>query len=324
MPSRLSLHFQTVPSWSRDWAIHALRNGGELWVKVINPPEQNPWDGLPVRVIGRFHPDDDEQTQEWIWEGATGADTFYQRWLPEYRKRPWLYAIESPNEPQPMVSEEFVGQLADFLHKYKYLMRVYGDGPRQLRVAGPNFGNGWPFVGYWDEKNQRFNRDDRPILAGALEKMQVLTWHEYSWPQMWSKETYHCLRYRRVLEQMHQVGYEPPKVKIVTEAGLDGLSESFGPGPRGWRVQGISFEEYLRQLTWYENHLKRDGVASAFVFTAGAGHPWETYSIDKEEAWRLADHIAADPPRWEPEQPKPEPVVVERPRVARYSLPLLH
>ena len=56
--SRLTLHFQSIPGWARDWVQRALRNGGELWVKWINPNEQNPFGEYKVRVVGRVHPDD--------------------------------------------------------------------------------------------------------------------------------------------------------------------------------------------------------------------------------------------------------------------------
>ncbi len=66
MNSRLTLHVQALPSWGLDWVRRALRNGGELYVKWINPDEHDPLDGLPVRVIGRVHPDDDDSTKRWL------------------------------------------------------------------------------------------------------------------------------------------------------------------------------------------------------------------------------------------------------------------
>jgi len=294
MQSRLTLHFQALPGWTLDWVRHVLRNGGELYVKWINPDEHNPFEGLPVRVIGRVHPDDDDETKRWLRDGEPSADKFFHRWYKFYKARRWVWAWETPNEPGMMSLEE-VHALVAFVVRFCHLMHREG-----WRVAGLNTSVGWPALGYDKEPDDRHGASDIPILAPAYDACDIWTFHEYGWPQMWTGEGFYCLRYRESKRQLLAEGVKEKPIGI-TECGLDGIL--VGPTPRGWREQDppLSFESYLGQLAWYDQHLEADNVRFAAIFNAPGERTWGTYELRQEEAWRLADYIGLYPPRWEPE-----------------------
>ncbi len=298
MNSRLTLHFQSLPGWSREFCERALRNGGEMYTKAMDVSEDNPFEGLPVRTIGRMHIDDDI-SNAWAAQGEKGAHLFFERVAPLWDKRRWVWRWCLGNEPQPMQELWFVNALHDHLLKLVELAHAEG-----FKVAGPELGNGWPFVGLPDE---RYPGDpgvsDVPVLACALAAMDLLTVHEYSWPTLYEKETYHCLRYRRLVQQMVELGYPVPPLG-VTEHGLDRLAADFEAGPQGWRGH-VDWDSYLGQMAWYDQRLAEDNVLCATIFTAGPNDPWHSYGIDQEEAWRLADYIAMYPPAWEPEPATP-------------------
>lgn len=296
--SILTLHWQGLSPWARDWIKACLRNGGEIYVVLINPPSENPFEGLNVRVLGRVHPDDHERHNQWIRDGNGIA--FYDEWDEFYQSRSYVYAWLSPNEPQPMQDLNFVKGLNAFCMAWAYEMHQCG-----YLVGGLQTGVGWPNLGYEGEVDRPPGASDVPYLAHAYKVMDLWTFHEYGWPFMQNDAGYNCLRYRETVSQLAELGVQRKPIHI-TECGLDGLLA--GGGPSGYQ-DIMPFSTYFENLQWYEEQCQKDNVASLSVFTAAAADPWGSYEVREPDAFYMAEHIAANPPTWEKEI-VPPPIIL--------------
>ncbi|NIV29538.1 MAG: hypothetical protein GWN58_08520, partial [Anaerolineae bacterium] len=279
--SKLTLHLQTCPAWVPQF----IERSGAGWIKWIGPPEDDP--GWPVKVVGRTY-EPDEVSNARIWNGASGALDWYNDWIHFYAARPWVYAWEGPNEPQPMADASFRAKLNEFTCTLADLMHDNG-----LRLVGMNWSVGWPDIGH------------APEMGQGVQACDYLGLHEYSAPAMWDTEGYHCLRYRRTVAELEAAGFTVPPI-LVTECGIDGGVEPVYRAKTGWRSycgDPPDFDRYLQQLQWYSRELDRDRVESAFIFTAGSNNDWLDFDINEPEAMPLADWIAQD----EPPPPPPPP-----------------
>ena len=268
--SKLAWHFQGM-----DNEVAALVNSE--WVKAINPSEQNPYPRC--KVIARFvFPDDDGYSNEMVHKGADGARKYVARLKPEMALRPWLHAVESPNEPLAgdLFSKKWREVLADFLVEFLRL----GHGLGWRMVVG-NFSVGQPPLEGWAQ----FQRFIRAMGPGDL-----LGLHEYAKPEMWDGDGWLTLRYRLVLRKLDELKCLRPRI-IINECGLDSLIYSGPVG--GWQYFGLSHREYFEQLRWYDDELTKDPeVVAATPFTAAPAEQWETYRIDVELSRLIHDRIA--------------------------------
>lgn len=288
--SKLSLHFQHLPGWSKRFAQEVSL------VKIVDPAEDDPFPG--VRIVGRpFMPD--HESNAMIWKGADGADEWYTRWGIWIARRPYLWAIEGPNEPQPMADATFRYKLDAFTLR---LARIFT--AKRLRLVGHNWSVGWPDLG------------DAPDFAYSVAALHngghVLGLHEYSAPAMWDVKNYHCLRYRATVRELRNTGVPIPKV-LVGECGIDGGVIS---RPKtGWHDYATE-DEYIAQLAWYDGKLMEDPYILAATIFSVCDWDWHSFNVDESLAMKLAAYIAAHPspippdptpPIPPPEPPEPDP-----------------
>ena len=286
--SDLSAHFQYLPGWSKKFVVQS----GVSLIKIVNPPEQNPFPG--IRIIGRPFMEDHE-SNDLIRRGADGASAWYAQWKPWIKARPYLYATEGPNEPQPMAAPQFRKNLNDFTVRLSSIFTA-----EQLRLVGLNFSVGWPHIG------------DAPDFAAAVTALHngghIVGLHEYSARAMWDVKGYHCLRYRSTVREWRNAGIPIPDI-FIGECGIDGGVR--GEHKQGWRMYATE-DEYLEQLAWYDEKLMEDPyIMGAVVFTV-CNWDWYSFDLGESMAMKLATHIAGHPspeptPPTPPPPPPPEP-----------------
>jgi len=271
--SKLTLHCQAIPGWASEF----VRRSGVQYIKLIDPPTQNPYPGC--KVIARYYlPDGDSNAL--VALGAVGADQWFEWMMPRLRR--WAYAHEGPNEPQPMADRGFRCQLDAFTVRLVERMNV-----ARLRLVGHNWGVGWLDVGHAKE----FVRSVTALADGG----HLLGLHEYSAPAMWNGQCHYCLRYRSTLAELRAAGARIPQV-IVGECGIDGGVLGQAHARKGWKSFCHSESEYLEQLKWYDSELMKDPeVETACIFTAGPDNLWFDFEVTQPLAWALADYIAATP-----------------------------
>ncbi len=275
--SKLTLHLQTCPGWVGEFATRS----GVRWLKWMDPPKQMPAWAAGVKVIGRtFEPDD--VSNDRIRLGAQGARDWFANWLPFYQARPWVYAWESTNEPQPMSEPGFRARLSEFTVELARLMHAAG-----LRLVGMNWSVGWPDTGTAAE------------MGPGVEACDYLGLHEYAAPAMSDGGGFWTLRYRRTIAELEAAGYKVPTI-LVTECGIDG--GVVGQHKKGWRTFA-NWAAYLGQLQWYSRELDRDSrIVAATIFTAGPHFDWLNFEVGEAEAMQLANWLAQDEPPALPER----------------------
>jgi hypothetical protein len=298
--TKMTLHTQALPNWLPNF----LAASGSGYIKCIDAfydPVSNRvyrnTSGYDVRgiyiypqlqdvkVIGRtFMPDSDSNAL--IWQGAAGADSWFNGWWPTYWANPHVWAWEGPNEPQPMADANFRVKLDLFTSRLADLMQNAG-----LRLVGHNFGVGWPDIGHG------------PQFAASITKLHdygfYLGLHEYSAPAMWDGVGFYCLRYRNLMQELQGAGVPIPQI-VIGECGLDGGVISPPPPYVGWKTLCNNDPAcYIEQLLWYETELRKDAeVECASIFTAGAYDPWYDFEMEEGISMTLADELAnlPDPP----------------------------
>jgi len=114
--SKLGLHYQLLPAWSDKVRVP--------WVKLIDPPAHNSWPW--AKVIGRVWIGGDGAEQELIWQGAAGAQVYYERCRDRYERAPYVHAWEGPNEPHPLWEQAFRAKLVEFTVAWDRLMKAAG------------------------------------------------------------------------------------------------------------------------------------------------------------------------------------------------------
>jgi hypothetical protein len=127
------------------------------------------------------------------------------------------------------------------------------------KVAGFSFSTGNPEMDVWIYLQGR-------NFCGV----DALSIHEYWAAKDFS--TWNALRYRRVHDWLG--GQHPPFV--VTECGRDAIRDEGGEGKPGWKLQGISADEYAAELRNYAAELERDNyMLGGVVYTFG---PWDDFA----------------------------------------------
>ena len=266
--SKLGLHYQLLPDWHDKVRVP--------WVKLIDPPAHNSWPW--AKVVGRVWIGGDGAEQELIWQGAAGAQVYYERCRDRYERAAYVYAWEGPNEPHPLWQTNFRAKLVEFTVAWADLMMASG-----RRTVGGNFSVGWPDVGQ--------AREFKEMCA----VVDYLGLHEYGAPAMWDNQGWHCLRYRHTIRELRDVGARVPPI-IIGECGIDGGVLGKTSAGRGWKTYATR-EQYKEQLAWYDAELCKDiEVVCATVFVAGPNRDWTDYEIDEDLArWIEARHVGASP-----------------------------
>jgi len=86
-------------------------------------------------------------------------------------------------------------------------------------------------------------------------------------------------------------------------------------GRRGWRLSGISGDQYLAELSAYEAELVKDAyVVGATVFTSGPTTDWQAYGLDGLDVGRFYDAPIHPPKPW---TASPSPILLFPGRRAR-------
>lgn len=253
---KLAIHYQNIPDWSKKIP--------QAWAKIVNPPGENPFPG--AKIIGRTYMDD-APSNTLVMRGEAGARIWFENFRPQYERCAYVHAWEGPNEP-PVQTHEQRCALAAFTRAWTSLMAGIN-----CRTVILNLSVGWFELGT--------GVDLAPAFTPAATYWST---HEYSAPSMRSGETWHCLRYRRLYNELKPlVGTMPPW--LGGEIGLDG--GVLQNPKKGWRTYA-EMGEYLAQLAWYSSELAKDSyVKAAFVFTAGP-IGWDDFEVTEE----LATHIA--------------------------------
>lgn len=261
MTAKLSPHFQTLPRWASKVAYPGA------WVKVMGPGAGISARFPGKRLVGRWYVADEDQ---YIRQGAEGADEYFLRLFPKYREVQGEVAVfECVNEP--VVNH--IGQadsLAAFLSRWIWQMHRF-DWP----TAVPAFSMGNPEIWVW------------PALRGVLEETDYLTLHEYARRYMGEEDTpFLALRHRLIYERLAELGIRQPPL-LISETGID-------KGGSGWRGRPnpISWPSYLQQLLWYESELQCDSyVTAAFVFSSGSTSTWKSFDLAEGEWNDLAKRL---------------------------------
>lgn len=212
----------------------------------------------------------DSVEQALIRRGETGAAEYFNRCLPIYRRAPYVHVWEGPNEPHPMWDAEFRRLLRVFTIRWTALMHGIG-----RRVGVGVWSVGWPDLGTAGE------------FADMMQNADYLVAHEYGAPTMQDKASYHCLRYRRTIQELRAAGSRIPTV-LITELGIDGGVLSDSTAGRGWKSFAAR-EQYKSQLAWYDSEMCNDPeVACGLPFIAGPNADWLDFEIDEDLAQWIA------------------------------------
>jgi lysozyme len=262
------------------------------YVKVINPGTENPFPGR--KVIMRVHMDEDVQNAM-ILKGAVGGDELFNLLRPWMTARPWVYAVETWNEP--LAEGLFVQAKRVLLAQatVRFLELAHGVG---WRVVVGNFSVGQPPAQAWE--------DFLPIIQ-AMRPDDMLGLHEYGWPSMkkdldanFPGEGWLCLRYRKVARWLReQHGMAMPKV-FIGECGLDRLLVNVRGGWMSLVSNILNLEQarkqYFDELAWYDDELMKDSyVVAAVPFTAAPNQDWSLYKIDVPLSEMIHNRIATHP-----------------------------
>lgn len=232
---RLSIQCRDIPPWLRDGVL----SSNFKYVKLVDPPPDNPFPGK--RIIGSTTMPESDRL---ISMGKWGAEKWVSQFAPIYEACAYVYAWEGPNSPYPLHERKFRERLDEFTLALVNLMHGRG-----WKLVGVNAAAGLPPAG------------SAADMAQSIRACDFLGLQEYSAPAMWDMESWYCLRYRRLLDELLVLGVEP-KV-IITGCGLDG--QIIDQPELDWKGLSQSEAHYLEQLAWYDRALVEDGIEAAFL-----------------------------------------------------------
>ena len=274
--SKLNPHFQRIPE-----QLKVLWTGCQNeWYKVVIPPIDDPFPGK--RGIGRPWIGGDDVENEYIRDGAVGAERYFARLKEFYLARPYIWAWESPNEPHPMGDPAFRALLGAFLVRWIELM--HGIFRRTVIWC---FSVGWVDV-----------PEDILDFVPASLMTDYAALHEYGAPTMQTEQGWHCLRYRRTVQALKDAEQRVPPL-LITECGIDGGVLTPPQAKTGWKAYARDEEDYMGQLAWYDRELCQDDyVEAAFIFTSGPEAGWVNFDVNETLTKKLVAHInsASQPP----------------------------
>lgn len=281
MISKLGWQFQLgVPLWAKD-----IVNGP---VKIIDPPSDVLLPNATFFVGRTYMPDQDSDNL--IYMGASGAEIWYRRFVPIYKDRPYINAWEGPNEPGAPWNVDFCRGLNQFTVRLGHLMHQDG-----FKLVGHNWSVGQPDIG------------QAPFFESSLEVMDYWGLHEYCAPymnygEMGSSGWYYwwTLRYRRAVKELRDASIRVPPI-IIGECGIDGGVTTVAntpPRPKhGWKSyvpQGVNGEDWYMNdnLAWYDSEICKDSeVHSAYIFTSTPNPAdWATFEVGQSLSEKIAEH----------------------------------
>jgi len=267
--SKFSLHFQRIPSWASSLVATLPID----FIKIVDPPEQNPFPGK--KIIGRIYHNEGADN-ELIMQGGNGAEEYFRQCVSTYAHVPYVEIWEGPNEP-PVGTREQREKLSEFTLRWIELMHDEG-----LQTAALSLSVGWPAIGTaWE-------------FADVAIAADYWSLHEYSAPRMQDGQGYYCLRYRNTAKELAEVGVTMPRT-FITEAGIDGGVLPNG-ARKGWKTYAQNREDYFEQILWYNHELRKDPYIVAFTpFTSGPYSDWVDFDFDRELVKMLKKHLDTVP-----------------------------
>lgn len=287
--SRITWQYQKYREWLREVTEAAETQR----IKIIIPTHL--YDPFPhvLHKTGRLHFGEGEPDKELVHQGANGAEEYFQWCLPWYRKFPYITEWEDLNEPVCYDAAQ-CQNLARFIIRWIQLMAQngYKGVVGHTSVTWPN------------------SPECCLILAEAADcaaKAGFLwDFHEYSAPQMWTKEGAHCLHYRTVIQWWKNVGAQIPQV-VIGECGIDGGVE--GRAKHGWKSY-CSEDQYIEQMRWYWHETSKDPyVQDLEFFVAGPERDWVDFDLTENLSWKMVDLIKEGLPD---QPPPPEGDLMDR------------
>ncbi len=189
---------------------------------------------------------------------SLGADAIARAIVTALRgyNHPRLY-VEVFNEWRQRIDE--IAYHADVLEEAARALHAAG-----YKVAGFSFSTGNPEPEVWHF-----------IQAHNFCSVDAIAIHEYWAAQGFS--TWNALRYRRAHEWLG--GQHPPF--IITECGRDAISDEGAAGKPGWQKQGITGDQYVKELIAYDAELQKDRyVLGGVVFTCGPYSDFSAFDVD--------------------------------------------
>jgi len=203
--------------------------------------------------------------------------------------RPYFADDPLPGATAHIIAQAILNALKGYRHRFLYA-EILNEVPKELRaeyiellkvvvpilhaqglrVAGPSWGTGDYELEDW-----------LAFRAAGWCGMDAIAVHCY-----WANEGFtpwHALRWLRFWEPG-----DPPI--LITECGRDILKHEVPDTPDnpegvsgagGWKLDGLSSEEYVAELVQYDKELQKHVfVLSAHVFTGGATSRWINYETD--------------------------------------------
>lgn len=279
MKKKLSVQVQgSIPGWLPEH----VRLGRMEYVKLIDPPDQNPFSNC--KVIGRAYMPDGE-SNALVRQGAAGAVAWFEKWRAYFASRPWVWAWEGPNEPNPLHDTEMMIGLRDFTIKASDLMKGSG-----FRFVGMLWSTGQPQL-------EMFGPPPRVKMLGpAVQRLydngHYLGLHEYSAPCMWDGEGYLCGRWPNAVKELQAAGYQVPPI-LITECGIDGGVLKPPQWGKGWRTFCEGNEDaYMNQLKWYDQKMSLDGnVLAATIFVVAPNNDWRDFEVTESLSAKLVAYL---------------------------------
>lgn len=150
------------------------------------------------------------------------------------------------------VARQNTTEYAPLLRDVTFLLHRAG-----VKVAGPSWSTGDYDAEHWEH-----------LRSMGWLGVDAIAVHAY-----WGNERltpWNALRYRRFWKPG-----DPPV--IITECGRDKVEGGLG----GWKLDGISAEQYLEELTAYDAALSHDAyVIGGTVFSNGPFDDWRQFDVD--------------------------------------------
>lgn len=263
--------FQTLTFWAAELV-------NSKWVKIINPPEDNPFPGR--NIVCRFFMEDSE-SNKLVRRGVLGAREWVEWLEPQMRKRPWAIFVEGPNEPLglDLLKPKWCRALSEFTAEFARLSAARGWVP-----IGFNFSVGWPDIGTAPEFQLGIEALNR---AGGMVGL-----HEYAAPSMFDGDGYLTLRYRHFLAELDAVNISRPRI-FIGECGIDGgVLNEHGKGWKHYLGEGNE-HKFFAQLLGYGAQLRKDKeVVAAVPFISGPNEDWWSFDFNEILSRMLNHHIA--------------------------------
>lgn len=257
-----------------EWLLWDIIASGCKYLKFLNPEgfgDRPVPEGLIT--IGRLHFGEGEPDKELIWQGAVGADVWFEWAHPRILLSPWIDIWEGPNEPY-ISNEEQAHAMVAFERRRVELVHGMGKQTASLCIGTGNP----PDMRMWN------------ILGEALWETDYLELHQYGMKYM-HLEPGHLLRHREAFEILRNAGYRIPKT-IIGETGVDYEGD---PYKDGWIAQGYSEQQYLDQLVPYDKELRRyDPKIVCLLIFITMDDKWPSFRMTRGMTKKLTEYMTME------------------------------